>query len=215
MILRWHARQLNWSGSMAFALTVLWSFPPMTTWQTACTRQAWNCSLKWGYITSPQNGVSIFPAMKLKLQWLQHRVLSPSAPVRMRVRCATAEVETTDPCIVHSGPTGTPTSERYHPLILYSCAQEPLVDVLGGGSVSTYMGQLIIPGSPTEILGCRKQAMVARQAILLADRGGMGINDVAVPLTCSGKMAAFDPETGLAPLRQHACGDHARAQNQL
>ena len=42
------------------------------------------------------------------------------------------EVETSDPCIVHSGPTGTPSSERYHPLILYSCAQEPLVDVLGG-----------------------------------------------------------------------------------
>lgn len=107
------------------------------------------------------------------------------------------EIETTDPCIVHSGPTGTPSSERYHPLILYSCAQEPLVDVLGGGSVSTYMGQLIIPGSPSEILGCRKQASVARQAVLMAGRGGMGINDVAVPLTCSGKMAAYDPESGL------------------
>jgi methylamine--corrinoid protein Co-methyltransferase len=109
------------------------------------------------------------------------------------------EVETTDPCIVHSGPTGTPSSERYHPLILYSCAQEPLVDVLGGGSVSTYMNQLIIPGSPTEILGVRKQAMVARQATGLAGRGGMGINDVAVPLTCAGKMAAFDPASGLRP----------------
>ncbi len=109
------------------------------------------------------------------------------------------QVETTNPCIVHSGPTGTPSSERYHPLILYSCAQEPLVDVLGGGSVSTYMNQLIIPGSPTEILGCRKQATVARQATMMAGRGGMGINDVAVPLTCSGKMAAYDPETGLRP----------------
>lgn len=107
------------------------------------------------------------------------------------------EIETSDPCIVHSGPTGTPSSERYHPLILYSCAQEPLVDVLGGGSVSTYMGQLIIPGSPSEILGCRKQASVARQAVRMAGRGGMGINDVAVPLTCSGKMAAYDPEFGL------------------
>ncbi len=109
------------------------------------------------------------------------------------------KVETGEPCIVHSGPTGTPTSERYHPLILYSCAQEPLVDVLGGGSVSTYMNQLIIPGSPTEILGCRKQAMVARQATLMAGRGGMGINDVAVPLTCAGKMSAYDPDIGLRP----------------
>ena len=109
------------------------------------------------------------------------------------------EVETTDPCIVHSGPTGTPSSERYHPLILYSCAQEPLVDVLGGGSVSTFMNQLIIPGSPLEILGVRKQATVARQAITQAGRGGMGINDVAVPLTCAGKMSAFDLENGLRP----------------
>jgi methylamine--corrinoid protein Co-methyltransferase len=109
------------------------------------------------------------------------------------------EIETSDPCVVHSGPTGTPSSEGYHPLILFSCAQEPLVDVLGGGSVSTYMGQLIVPGSPTEILGVRKQAMVARQATRMAGRGGMGINDVAVPLTCAGKMAAFDPESGLRP----------------
>ncbi len=109
------------------------------------------------------------------------------------------DVEAPEPCIIHSGPTGTPSSERYHPLILYSCAQEPLVDVLGGGSVSTYMGQLIIPGSPTEILGVRRQAAVARQAVQMAGRPGMGINDDAVPLTCAGKMAAFDPEAGLRP----------------
>jgi len=108
-------------------------------------------------------------------------------------------VETADPCVIHSGPTGTPSSERYHPLILFSCAQEPLVDVLGGGSVSTYLGSPIIPGSPTEILGVRKQAMVARQATSMAGRAGMGINDVAVPLTCAGKMAAFDPDSGLRP----------------
>ena len=46
-------------------------------------------------------------------------------------------VESGDRCIVHSGPTGTPTSERFHPLILQSCAQEPLVDCLGAGSVLT------------------------------------------------------------------------------
>jgi methylamine--corrinoid protein Co-methyltransferase len=109
------------------------------------------------------------------------------------------EVETNIPCMIHSGPTGTPSSERYHPLILFSCAQEPLVDVLGGGSVSTYLGQMVVPGSPTEILAVRKQALVARQAIHLAGRSGMGINDVAVPLTCAGKMAAYNPESGLRP----------------
>ena len=55
--------------------------------------------------------------------------------------------------IMHSGPTGLPCTERWHPLILQSCAQEPLVDCLGAGSVSTYFGEKIIPGTPLEILG--------------------------------------------------------------
>ena len=109
------------------------------------------------------------------------------------------EVEGKIPCAVHSGPTGTPSSELYHPLILQACAQEPLVDCLGAGSVATYMGRQVVPRSPTEILAVRKQAAVARNAIRMAGRPGMHINDVAVPLTCAGKMAAFDPESGLRP----------------
>ena len=101
--------------------------------------------------------------------------------------------------IVHSGPTGTPASEKYHPLILASCAQEPLVDCLGAGSVSTYYGEQIIPGTPLEIFGARRDAAVAREAVRMAGRPGMHINDVAVPLTCAGKMAAYDPEAGLRP----------------
>jgi len=101
--------------------------------------------------------------------------------------------------IVHSGPTGTPASERYHPLILLSCAQEPLVDCLGAGSVSTYFGEEIIPGTPLEILGARRDASVAREAVRMAGRPGMHINDVAVSLTAAGKMAAFDAAAGLRP----------------
>ena len=108
-------------------------------------------------------------------------------------------VEGTTPAVVLSGPTGTPCSEKYHPLILFSCAQEPLVDMLGAGSVSTYMGNQIIPGTPLEILGARRDALVARDAIRKAGRPGMHISDVAVPLTCQGKMAAVDSENGLRP----------------
>ena len=42
-------------------------------------------------------------------------------------------VESDIPCVVHSGPTGTPSSEKYHLLLL-----TPLVDCLGAGSVFTY-----------------------------------------------------------------------------
>jgi methylamine---corrinoid protein Co-methyltransferase len=109
------------------------------------------------------------------------------------------EVESRVPCRMHSGPTGTPTSEKYHPLILQSCAQEALVDCLGAGSLATYQGRLIIAGSPSEILASRKEASVAREAVRQAGRPGMHIEDVAVPLTCAGKMATFDPQFGLRP----------------
>lgn len=115
--------------------------------------------------------------------------------VVMRARGAKNDV----PCVVHSGPTGTPCSERYHPLILQSCTQEPLIDCLGAGSVSTYMGASITPGTPLEILGVQRDACAAREATRRAGRPGMHINDVASPLTCAGKMATIHPEWGLRP----------------
>ena len=108
-------------------------------------------------------------------------------------------VESLIPCRMHSGPTGTPSSERYHKLILQSCAQEPLVDCLGAGSVANYRGHLVVPGSPTEILAARRDAVEAREAVRKAGRPGMHIEDNASPLTCQGKMAALDPEIGLRP----------------
>jgi methylamine--corrinoid protein Co-methyltransferase len=108
-------------------------------------------------------------------------------------------VESSIPCIIHSGPTGTPCSEQFHPFILESCAQEPLVDCLGGGSVSTYMGEKIIPGTPLEILGVQRDAAVAREATRKAGRPGMHINDVASPLTCAGKISTINPEWGMRP----------------
>jgi methylamine---corrinoid protein Co-methyltransferase len=108
-------------------------------------------------------------------------------------------IESNIPCVIHSGPTGTPCSEKYHPFILASCAQEPLVDCLGTGSVSTYMGEKIIPGSPLEIFGVERDAALAREVIRKAGRPGMHINDVASPLTCAGKISTINPEWGLRP----------------
>ncbi|MBC7242550.1 MAG: monomethylamine:corrinoid methyltransferase [Anaerolineae bacterium] len=109
------------------------------------------------------------------------------------------KVEDTERPIVHSGPTGTPCSETMHPRILISCAQEPLIDCLGAGSVAMYHGQEIKPGTPLEIMGSRRDAIAARMAVTAAGRPGMHINDVAVSLTCAGKMAACNPQFGLRP----------------
>ena len=107
------------------------------------------------------------------------------------------EVEGLEPCCMHSGPTGTPTSEAYHGLILQNCAQEPLVDCLGHGSVATYQGQMIIPGTPLEIMGAQRDAVQARESIRKAGRPGMHIEDMALPLTCAGKISTFMPENGM------------------
>lgn len=108
-------------------------------------------------------------------------------------------IEDLAPCCMHSGPTGTPISEEYHGLILQSCAQEPLVDCLGHGSVATYHGQPIISGSPLEILAAQRDAVQAREAIRRAGRPGMHIEDMAVPLTAAGKISTFLPQIGLRP----------------
>lgn len=162
-----------------------------------------------------QAAVDLFVDMGVYNQTTERRILysrdeveeivgaAPSAVVlgmgKDAVTMRHREIESDIPCVVHSGPTGTPCSERYHPLILQSCAQEPLVDCLGAGSVSTYVGHSIVPGTPLEILGSRRDAVVAREAVRKAGRPGMHINDVAVSLTCAGKMAAIDPESALRP----------------
>ena len=48
-------------------------------------------------------------------------------------------------------------------------------------------------------LALAKSAAVAREMLRQAGRPGMHINDIAVPLTCAGKMATVDFETGLHP----------------
>jgi methylamine--corrinoid protein Co-methyltransferase len=162
-----------------------------------------------------QAGLELFIEMGVYNQSTERRILFTREEVEHAVGAAPNEVvlgcgadavierhrdiESTIPCCMHSGPTGTPSSERFHPLILQSCAQEPLVDCLGAGSVATYLGHLIVSGSPTEILASRKEAALAREAVLKAGRPGMHIEDVAVPLTCAGKMAAFNPQSGLRP----------------
>jgi methylamine--corrinoid protein Co-methyltransferase len=73
------------------------------------------------------------------------------------------------------------------------------VDCLGHGSIASYMGEFIIPGSPLEILAARSEAAIAREAIRKAGRPGMHIEDNAVSLTCAGKMASIDPGSGLRP----------------
>lgn len=162
-----------------------------------------------------QAGLDLIVEMGIYNQSTQRRILFTREEVEQAVAAAPSafvlgtgkdavverhrEIEDLEPCCMHSGPTGTPTSEEYHGLILQSCAQEPLVDCLGHGSVATYMGHMIIPGTPLEILAAQRDAVQAREAIRKAGRPGMHIEDMAVPLTCAGKIATFMPDRGMRP----------------
>lgn len=162
-----------------------------------------------------QAALDVFCDLGVYNQSTQRRILFSMDEVEKAVAAAPAEIclgldedavierhrkiEDSEPCRMHSGPTGTPTSEEMHGLILESCAKEPLVDCLGHGSVATYRGQRIIPGTPLEILASRRDALQARQAISRAGRPGMHIEDIAVPLTCAGKISTFDPENRMRP----------------
>lgn len=162
-----------------------------------------------------QAALDVFCELGVYNQSTQRRIIFTRDEVEKAVAAAPAEIclglgedavierhrmiEDPEPCCMHSGPTGTPTSEEMHSLILESCAKEPLVDCLGHGSVATYHGQRIIPGTPLEILASRRDAVQARGAISRAGRPGMHIEDIAVPLTCAGKISTFDPENGLRP----------------
>jgi methylamine--corrinoid protein Co-methyltransferase len=162
-----------------------------------------------------QAAVDLFLEMGIYNQSTQRRILFSREEIDQAIALAPSElvlgegkdavierhreVEGMEPCCMHSGPTGTPTSEAYHGLILQSCAQEQLVDCLGHGSVATYQGQLIIPGTPLEILAAQRDAVQARESIRKAGRPGMHIEDMALPLTCAGKISTFMPEKGMRP----------------
>ncbi len=162
-----------------------------------------------------QAGLQLFLDMGAYNQSTERRILFSRDEVEQTVAAAPASVtlgtgrdavvmrhrgvESVIPCVVQAGPTGTPCSERYHPLIAQSCAQEALLDGIGSGSISTLQGQQIIPGTPLEILGVQRDAAVLRDAARRAGRPGIHINDLASPLTCAGKMAAINPEWGIRP----------------
>ncbi len=94
-----------------------------------------------------QAGMELFVEMGAYNQSTQRRLLFSRVEVETTVAAAPSsvtlgtgkdtvverhrDVESDIPCLMHSGPTGTPCSERYHPLILQSCAQEPLGGLSG------------------------------------------------------------------------------------
>ena len=105
-------------------------------------------------------------------------------------------VEDRRPPVAHGGPTGTLCSPEFYQAVLLSYAQEPVIDSLGSGSIAVLEGQSITVDSPLNIRAAVWMAQVAREALRLAGRPGLHINDVALvdPLH---KIACCNPNIGI------------------
>ena len=162
-----------------------------------------------------QAGLELFIEMGVYNQSTERRILFTREEVEAAVAAAPnavilgcgkdavierhRDIESRIPCRMHSGPTGTPAANDSTHSSCKSCAQEPLVDCLGAGSVATYLGRLIISGSPTEILASRKEApWRARLSGRLADRACTS-KTLLFRSPAPVKWPHFDPELGLRP----------------
>jgi methylamine--corrinoid protein Co-methyltransferase len=108
-------------------------------------------------------------------------------------------VEDPTPPIIHSGPTGTLTTEGdVYVKTLRSFAQEMCIDSVGAGTLATIDGIKIKKGTPQEFRAARMLGLWAREAVTAAGRPGMHINDVAV-VSPEAKICALNPQYGIRP----------------
>ena len=79
------------------------------------------------------------------------------------------------PPLCQGGPTGAPVSENIFIAMHESYAQEPLVDTLVNGVLSTINGREAKPGSPWEIAAVKSEVSMIRMAMARAGRPGMAM----------------------------------------
>lgn len=77
--------------------------------------------------------------------------------------------------IIQGGPTGAPVSEEIFGSLIQSYAQEPVVDTLVSGVMSTVNGHAPSPGTPWEIRATMAEIRQIRQATAMSCRPGLGI----------------------------------------
>jgi len=92
-----------------------------------------------------------------------------------RVSCKARHGNSKRKPIIQGGPTGAPVSESIFPQVMQSYAQEPVVDTLVSGILSTVSGHPATTNTPWEIKATLAEIRYVREACNMAGRPGMGI----------------------------------------
>lgn len=88
---------------------------------------------------------------------------------------ATRSFDSSQPPLCQGGPTGAPVSENIFIAMHEAYAQEPLVDTIVNGVLSSIKGRDAKPGSPWEIAAVKAEVSMIRMAMTRAGRPGMAM----------------------------------------
>ena len=121
--------------------------------------------------------------------------------VSERYRC----IGETRPPLNMGGPVGTPVSEELFAPLMLSYVQEPHVDVVCPGTLSTVSGSDIRTRSPLEIMAAWEECDLMMKVLRRAKRPGMAINCVQISISDVGFLSAIS-RNGYRPTDMHTLG---------
>jgi len=111
----------------------------------------------------------------------------------------------TRPPLNMGGPVGTPVSEELFLPLMLSYVQEPNVDVVCPGTLSTVSGADIRTRSPLEIMAAWEECDLMMQVLRRAKRPGMAVNCVQISISDVGFLSAIS-RNGYRPTDMHTLG---------
>ena len=103
-------------------------------------------------------------------------------------------IEDGRPPLIWSGNAGAPIPERYYLEYVMVYAQEPIVDLLNPGSLTTVDGFEVRTGGPMEIAACRREMEYMRIGAKRVGRPGMPILAAASAVSALGDVAVAHPD---------------------
>lgn len=106
------------------------------------------------------------------------------------------------PPIVWAGNPGVPTPEELFLPMVQSWMQEPIVDLITCGSVTTVDGRSVETGIPSEVFAVRRELRMLREGLRRVGRPGMGMLAAQSAVSSLGDLAAGHPDY-LRPTDSH------------
>jgi methylamine--corrinoid protein Co-methyltransferase len=112
------------------------------------------------------------------------------------------KVEDTKPPQVSGGPIGTPLSEDQYVTIMQSYWQEPILDLIVPGTLSTTYGRLLRAKSPLEIAASWQEVYLGNEAAKRAGRPGLSRMCVEMSISDVGHLSSIS-RGGFKPTDVH------------